>query len=284
MNPRKRRKREFLTLIRREISDISEKYNRRNGSLLAKGLGFSFLFGLIPLLFFATSIGGYLYRLIPESEIKASEFYKLLSFIPQIPRERFLSHIQLTSDNWGALGFIGIVFLIVVAVGLFDSLERAFATMLSAPRRKFHTGRLISLALMVGVVLFFFCSALFSTAAHYLYKVIALPKLSIGLIFWGGKFLSFIIFAFVLLGLYYLFARRRLRFWRTLGIAFVASGVWEIISLLGSFFIRYAGHRVIIYGALAWVTILLIYMRLLAELLLVSSLFVSRASPPEETA
>ena len=156
--------------------------------------------------------------------------------------------------------------------------------MLSAPRRKFHMGRLISLALMFGVIVFFFGAAMLSTVADYLYKTIQLPTMSPQVIFWGGKGVAVFILAFVLLGLYYLFARRKLRFWRTILVAFGTALVWQVIAFAGSLFIRYAGHRVIVYGALAWVTIFLIYLRLLAELLLISSLVVSRASPPEEAA
>ncbi|MBD3284811.1 hypothetical protein GF359_00535 [candidate division WOR-3 bacterium] len=285
MSPKRGRKKTFFARLGTEIRDLLDKYNRRNGSLLAKGLGFSFLFGLIPLLFFAASVGGYLYRLIPESELKASRFNEFLNFIPSQAREVFLSHIQASSDNWGAVGGLGILILIIVSVALFDSLERSFATMLSAPRRKFHLGRLISLALMFGVIVFFFGAAILSTVANYLYGIIELPDLPPRLIFWGGKGLAAVILAFVLLGLYYLFARRRLRFWRTLIVAFCTALFWQVIVFAGSLLIRYAGHRVIVYGALAWVTIFLIYLRLLAELLLISSLVVSRASPQKgETA
>jgi len=151
--------------------------------------------------------------------------------------------------------------------------------MLSAPRRKFHFGRLISLSLMVGTVILFFGAAALSTTASYFRSA---WRLSPALVYWGGKVLSGLLFALMLLGLYYLFARRRLRFWPTFGIALLASFLWQLVGVLGSSVIRYAGRRVIVYGALAWVTVFLIYLRVLAELLLFSSLLVSRASPPLE--
>jgi membrane protein len=274
---RRGRKRTFFARLGRGLGDLLAKYNRRNGSLLAKGLGFSFLFGLIPLLFLSVSLAGYLYRVAPGLQQFITE--EFLAFIPTQARSVLLSHITTASGNWGAIGILGILILLGISVALFDSIERALATMLSAPRRKFHLGRLISLALMVGAVLCFFGAAALSTTATYFRSAISLSP---ALVYWGGKVLSGLMFAFILLGLYYLFARRRLRFWPTFGIALGASLAWQIIVSLGSGLIRYAGRRVIVFGALAWVTVFLIYLRVLAELLLFSSLLVSRASPPQE--
>ncbi len=274
---KKGRKRTFFASLGRGLGDLLAKYNRRNGPLLAKGLGFSFLFGLIPLLFLSVSLAGYLYRVAPNLQRFITE--EFLVFIPSQARAVLLSHITTAAGNWSAIGILGILILLGVSMALFDSIERALATMLSAPRRKFHLGRLISLALMVGAVLCFFGAAALSTTATYFRNA---WSLSPALVYWGGKVLSGLMFAFILLGLYYLFARRRLRFWPTFGIALGASLAWQIIVSLGSGLIRYAGRRVIVFGALAWVTVFLIYLRVLAELLLFSSLLVSRASPPSE--
>lgn len=254
-------------------------YNRRNGPLLAKGLGFSFLFGLLPLLFLTVSAAGYIYRVAPG--MQEFIYHEFLDFLPPDARSVMLSHITRAAGDWGAVGIVGILILFGVSIALFDSIERAMATMLSAPRRKFHMGRLISLALMVGAVLMFFGVSALSTTAHYFKKSLALSP---AMVYWGGKLLAGLLMALILLGLYYIFARRRLRFWPTLGVALIASFVWQLIGVLGSSVIRYAGQRVVIYGVLAWVTVILIYMRVLAELLLISSLLVSRASPPREPA
>jgi membrane protein len=275
---RRGKRRSFFDRLGREVGDILDKYNRRNGSLIAKGLGFSFLMGLIPLLFLTVSLAGYLYRVLPGIQRFVTE--EFLEFIPATARQVFLSHLTTAVDNWGAIGILGIIILLGIALTLFDSIERAFATMLSAPRRKFHFGRLISLALMAGAVLLFFGAAALSTTASYFRNAWSLSPV---LVYWGGKVISGLMIALILLGLYYLFARRRLRFWPTFGIALLTSLLWQLIGVAGSAVIRYAGRRVIVWGALAWATIFLIYMRLLAELILFSSLLVSRASPPQET-
>ncbi|NLI97364.1 YihY/virulence factor BrkB family protein [bacterium] len=275
----RRAKSGIFSKLGREFGDIMNKYNRRNGPLLAKGLGFSFLFGLLPLLFLAVSVAAYSYRFRPNVQSFIAENF--LDFLPPDAQGFFFSHLTKAAGNWGAIGIAGIILLLTVSIALFDSLERAFATMLSAPRRKFHTGRLISLALMVSGVLLFFVAVSFSTIASYFRHSF---KLSPALVYWGGKAIGGFFFTLVLLGLFYLFARRRLRFWPTLLIAFISSVVWQLIGVVGSAFIQFAGSRVLIYGALAWVTLVLVYMRVLAEILLFSSLLVSRATPPEEEA
>ncbi len=274
---KKGKKRTFLGRLRYELSDLLAKYNRRNGPLLAKGLGFSFLFGLIPILFLSVSLAGYLYRVAPSMQRFITEDF--LGFLPAQAMEAFLCHITTASSNWGAIGIVGIVILIGISIALFDSIERTMATMLSAPRRKFHFGRLISFALMIGTLLLFFGTAVLSTTATYLRSAVNLPPM---LVYWGGKLTSWAIFALMLLGFYYLFARRKLRFWPTVGIALLASFVWQLVGILGSLVIRYAGRRLIVYGALAWITVFLIYLRILAELVIFSSLLVSKASPAME--
>jgi membrane protein len=274
---RRGRKRTPLGRLGKELSDLLNKYNRRKGSLIAKGLGFSFLFGLIPLLFIAVSLAGYLYKVAPGLQRFITQDF--MAFFPVEVQSILLSHITTASGNWGAIGIIGLLILLGISMALFDSIERAVATMLSAPRRKFHFGRLISLALMAGTVLMFFGAATLSTTASYFRNALALSP---NMVYWGGKIISGLMIAFMLLGLYYLFARRRLKFWPTFGIALFTSLLWQLLGVAGSSLIRYAGRRVIVYGALAWVTVFLIYMRMLAELILFSSLLVSRASPPSE--
>lgn len=282
MRRKKGRKASFFTRIGREIGELLAKYNRRNGSLLAKGLGFSFIMGLIPMLFLTVALAGYTYKLAPQwrgvvGSISTAISNELLTFFPEGAGRDLLSHVETAAQNWGAIGILGVIIMIGIALALFDSIERSFATMLSAPRRKFHFGRLISLALMMGMLVLFFAASILSTMASYFSRAFAISNT---LVYWGGKVLSWLIFSFILLGLYYLFARRRLRFWPTILIALIASLLWQLLGIAGSSLIRYAGRRVIVYGALAWVTVFLIYMRILAELLLFSSLLVSRASPP----
>jgi len=273
---RSRRKKGLLTGFKREFADVVNKYNRRNGPLLAKGLGFSFLFGLIPMLFLSVSLTAYLYKVTPGLQRFIMEDF--LAFIPFGTRQNLVSHVLNASNSWETIGIMGILILLVVAMTLFDSIERTMATMLDAPRRKFHFARLISLALMVGAVLVFFGAAILSTVTTYFRSAF---NISQGLVSWGGKLMSWLMFGLVLLGFFYLFARRRLKFWPTLGIALITSLLWQLVIFAGSSLIKYAGRKVIIYGALAWVTAILLYLRILAELVIFSSLFVSRASPSD---
>jgi uncharacterized BrkB/YihY/UPF0761 family membrane protein len=82
--------------------------------------------------------------------------------------------------------------------------------------------------------------------------------------------------------LYRLFARRKLRFWRTAVLAGIAAFCWQLIGTVGAAFIRLAGHRFLIYGAIAWAVMIMIYVRVLGEIIVFSSMAVSELNPPEQ--
>ena len=70
------------------------------------------------------------------------------------------------------------------------------------------------------------------------------------------------------------FARRKLRIMPLAAISLTGGVVWHAVGYVGSIIIRMAGRRFIIYGAMAGAVIFLIFMRILAEIIVVSSLLV----------
>lgn len=254
------------------------KYNYKNGSLLAKGLGFSLVFGSLPLLFLGLSLSAYIYNVTPDLQSFISR--NILDFLPLEMRSTLLSQIMRLTRRWGSLGLMTLLAFIVTSITVFDSLEGAMSAMLSGSRRKFHYGRLISLALMLGVLLLFYLSSALSLTAQYFRQSRSFPP---WLVYWGGKLASGLIIALVLLGLYHLFARRTLRFRPTLAIACLSALVWQLIVVIGAKIVRYAGTRFLVYGVIAWAVIFLLFMRLLAELIVISSLLVDHFSPPDKS-
>jgi len=254
--------------------DLPAKYYKRNGPLLAKGLAFSLVLGTMPIFFLTLTISAYIYKVSPGLQELVTG--QLLDFLPANLSTLLLTQIHRLASRAGSLGLITIVVFMVTSVALFDSLEGAMSAMLSSKRRKFHHARLISLSLMSGVVIIYYLTVALSAAAHYFKNFLSLPP---QLFYWGSKFASGLFFAFILLGLYYIFSRRRLRFFPTLAIACISSFVWQLIGAAGSRLIQFAGSQLLVYGAITWVIIFLTYMRLLAELLIISSLLVGEFSP-----
>ncbi len=254
--------------------NLTAKYYKRNGPLLAKGLAFSLVLGTMPIFFLTLTISAYIYKVTPGLQELVTG--QLLDFLPANLSTLLLTQIHRLANRAGSLGLITIAIFIVTSVALFDSLEGAMSAMLSSKRRKFHHARLISLSLMSGVVIVYYLTVALSATAHYFKDFLSLPP---QLFYWGSKFTSLLFFAFILLGLYYIFSRRRLRFFPTLAIACISSFIWQLIGAAGSRLIQYAGGQLLVYGAITWMIIFLSYMRLLAELLIISSLLVGEFSP-----
>ncbi len=263
-----------MSSARGQSRDLPAKYYKRNGPLLAKGLAFSLVLGTMPIFFLTLTISAYIYKV--SRGLQELVTGQLFDFLPESLSTLLLTQIHRLASRAGSLGLVTIVVFIVTSVALFDSLEGAMSAMLSSKRRKFHHARLISLSLMSGVVIVYYLTVALSAAAYYFKDFLSLP---LQLFYWASKFTSALFFAFILLGLYYIFSRRRLRFFPTLAIACTSSFVWQLIGAAGSRLIQYAGSQLLVYGAITWLIIFLAYMRLLAELIIISSLLVAEFSP-----
>jgi membrane protein len=265
---------EKMISARGRSRDLPAKYYKRNGPLLAKGLAFSLVLGTMPIFFITLTISAYIYKVSPGLQELVTG--QLLDVLPANLSTLLLTQIHRLASRAGSLGLITIAIFIVTSIALFDSLEGSMSAMLSSKRRKFHHARLISLSLMSGVVIVYYLTVALSATARYFKDFLSLSP---QLFYWGSKFTSGLFFAFILLVLYYLFSRRRLRFFPTLTIACISSFFWQLIGAAGSRLIQYAGGQLLVYGAITWIIIFLTYMRLLAELIIISSLLVGEFSP-----
>lgn len=256
---------------------VLSRYDNHNGPLLAKGLAFSLLIGAVPLLFFVVSLRGYL------GNPKIQEFIatQLLAFLPQNLRFEFLRQITDLSSRWQTLPSVTVVIFVLTSFNLFDNLERVMSTMLAAGRRRFWLGRAISFLLMVGFIVISYAAALVSSVARIAAEyVTSRPTL----LFASAKVVSGLLTAFLLTGLYYLFARRKLRFGPTFAVALVCAVIWNLVGFAGGWVVRRAGARFVIYGAITSGVIVLVFLRLLAEIIVVSSSVVAALSPPAKLA
>lgn len=264
--------------IKRLVLPILANYNALHGPLFAKGLGFSFVFGGVPLLFLALSVGVHFFRVSPGLQTTISEL--LIGFLPEQAKADILEQVLSLTANPGSLGIVVIGVFVVTSFALFDSLERTITTMLNAPRRRFFLGRSISLVLMGTAMVLFYITAGLSTTAHYFSKSMKIPPI---LVYSTAKIGSILLVACVFLFLYRLFARRRLRFGPTLGVAFAGAFVWGVVGMIGAKIVQLAIRRFIIYGALAWAVLFLMYMRILGEIIVFTSILVGRISPTQRS-
>jgi uncharacterized BrkB/YihY/UPF0761 family membrane protein len=256
-------------------SRVLATYNRRHGPLFAKGLGFSFVVGGMSLLFLALCVGAYLFHASPALQKALSE--QLLGFLPPQIGPGPIEGIMDLASRWGSLGIITIAIFVLTSLALFDSLERTMATMLRARRRRFLVGRALSLLLLGATVLLFYATAALSVLGNYFSAAFALPAVSVYL---GAKAAALLLTTGVFYVLYRLFARRRLHFWKTAAVAGIAALCWQLIGTVGAVLIRLAGRRFLIYGAIAWAVMIMVYVRVLGEIVVVSGITACVLNPP----
>ncbi len=259
----------------RFVRGVWRKYRRNNGPLLAKGLAFSFVWGTVPLLFVVFMLR---FVLVTPAVLDVVSD-QLLAFMPEEMRSDLVRQLLgLTIGRTGA-GIVTVVAFIVAAIALFDSLEQAISTMLGSSRRRLHFRKALSIVLTTGVIFLFYLIALAAPAGRFFARFFQLPEL---LFYWITRLTTGSVFALILFGLQRLFARRRLKFRPSIVIALLTSVLWQLVSYAGGAVFQAAGARYLVYGAIAWAIIFLLFMRILAELIVFSSILVAEFSPSEE--
>ena len=243
-------------------------YERRI-PLMSAGLAFYFLLGLIPFLFIMAATAGYFLKNNPGIYNELST--TVIEFFPQGIGDKLLPHIGGAAENWQAFGLLGLAAMFLVAMGLFDALDDGVnAAMGTRKKVGFLTGRVISLAYVVGGILFFSMAA----GASYTLKLFAaLPffQKHPGLVEMPGRYFSVWVFAVFLFALYMTLPVRQPKFLHALIVAVAVTCVWSILQKLGTYITAGITRRQAVYGALAGAAVFLTWMYLLAFVILLGA-------------
>jgi membrane protein len=241
----------------------------RRVPMMAAGLAFYFLLGLIPFLFIVAATAGYFLQNNPGvyNELAGT----VLKFLPPGAGERLLPHIAGAAENWQGFGALGLLTMVIVAMGLFDALDEGINAVMGTKKKVgFLAGRVISLAYMAGAILFFSIAA----GAGYTLKLFAaLPffQQHPALVEVPGRYLSVWVFAIFLLALYMLLPVKTPRFAQAVVMALAVTGAWAVLQRLGTYITAGIAKRQAIYGALAGAAVFLTWMYLLALLILLGA-------------
>jgi membrane protein len=270
----------------RAIQRAWDGFFERRVPMMAAGLAFYFLLGLIPFLFLVTATSGYFLRTNPGliNEINAY----VLEILPPGIGEIILEQIYSAASNWHALGLLGLFSLVLVAMGLFDALDESINAVMGTKKKVgFFTGRIISLAYILGAMLFFSVTAV----AGYAIKLFAaLPffQKNPALIEIVGNYFSVWVFAIMLLALYMTLPVKPPRLFHAVVISLAVTGSWSVLQQLGTLITAGLSRRQAIYGALGGAAVFLTWMYLLSILILLGARILDfwRGSPegaPPET-
>ncbi len=255
------------------LRSVPRIYIRIQGPLLAKGLAFSFLLGLVPLLFFLIS----LQALFGSTDTVAFVQDSLFSFLPAELRGTIVRQVLNTAG--AGVGIVTIAAFVFTSVALFDGLEMALTTVLSSERRKFHVGRLVSVAFL-GLILVLFYAI--SILGGFVTSTVDAAGGNAVLMAIASRVVATLLSAGVVQLVYRVFARRRLRRGVTFLVALATSALWQGVLFVGDALAGVAAGNLLIYGALAFAIILLLYMRVLAELVIIGGIVVGILSPPDD--
>jgi membrane protein len=261
-------KRFFVGVIQAIVRSWHGLFERRI-PMMSAGLAFYFLLGLIPFLFILAATAGYFLKNNPGIQDQLSA--TVVEFFPQGMGDRLLPHIGSTAEGWQGFGALGLLGIVLVAMGLFDALDDGInAAMGTRKKVGFLTGRIISLAYVVGAILFFSVAA---GASYSLKLFAALPVFQQypALVEMPGQYFSMWVFAVFLLALYMTFPVKPPKFLHAVVIALIVTVAWSILQRLGTYITAGITRRQAIYGALAGAAVFLTWMYLLAFLILLGA-------------
>jgi membrane protein len=262
-----------VSIVRTHIKNVLARHMQIHGPLLAKGLSFSALFATIPLLFLLSVAGSV--ALTPEVQQLLEE--QLLWVLPAAAQRSIENSMERLAASPGSLSILTVgVFLWSVHQLFFDihRVVRAAFGMRVSPAR----GRARAVGLSGVFLVMLYGAALIGIASRFLAPYVAAPAWIVQTIAWASATL---IIAAVLLSLIRLASGLPLRLRLSAPPALVGALVWQIGSALAGLVIVGAGRRFIVYGVLASAVLFLILMRLYAEVLLHTALWIHEFDPQE---
>jgi YihY family inner membrane protein len=238
--------------------------------LMAAGLAFHLLLGLIPFVFITAAAAGFVFRNQAVSETNLYD--TLLGLLPPGAGEAVLENISSLVQSWQGFGILGIISLFFVAAGLFESIEWSINGAMGSRRKaSFLRKRLNTLAYVMGAMLFFSVAAVGDYAFQLLLAAPGMSDLAAAVHIPRRAF-SMGAFAVFLLILYLSIPARRPQIWRAVVVALIVACAWAILQKLGATVTVYISRRHAVYGALAGGALFLTWMYLLATFILAGAL------------
>ena len=261
---------QILLTIGRVIHEIRVLFGQRMVPLMAAGLAFHLLLGLIPFVFITAALAGFVFKNQPVSETNLYD--TLLGLLPPGAGEAVLDNISSLVQSWQGFGILGLISLFFVAAGLFESIEWSINGAMGSRRKaSFLRKRLNTITYVMGAMLFFSVAAVGDYAFQLLVAAPGLSELA-STFHIPRRAFSMGAFAVFLLILYLSIPARRPQIWRAVIVALIVACAWAILQKLGATVTVYISQRHAVYGALAGGALFLTWMYLLATFILVGAL------------
>lgn len=248
------------------IKRVFAHYIEIHGPLLAKGLSFSALFASIPLLFLLTLAGS----LTLTTEVRGILEAQLLAGLSTTYRESIVGSIERFASRPGSLSVLTIAVFLFSVHNLFFDVHRVVRAALTLPVSPAR-GRLRAVAVNAVFLLIIYSTAVGTLAAQIAGRYLPLPALPVELL---ARVAATVLLAATLWALVRLAGGVPIRFRVGVPVFLIAGVLWQGASFLSGSIIRGAGRRLVVYGVLASAVLFLVLMRVFAEVILHSALWV----------
>ncbi|SIQ69744.1 Uncharacterized membrane protein, BrkB/YihY/UPF0761 family (not an RNase) [Alkalispirochaeta americana] len=256
------------------LRKIYHRYKEIHGPLLAKGLSFSALFAVVPLLFLLTLAGSF--ALTPK--VQALVEQEILYVLPVGAQRSIMLGLERYASAPGSLSIITLgVFLYTVHTLFFD-IHRVIRAAFGIPLGR-GTGRLRALALNGVFLLLIYVSALITLAVALAGSYLPGPSWLLALV---ARFSALAIQTIVIWSMIRLSSGVPLKLVRSLPPALLAAGAWQGASWIMAEVVLSTGRRVLVYGVLASAISLLALTRIYAEILLQAALWTALLNQPQQ--
>jgi len=238
---------------------------------MAESIAFCALLAIIPISMMMVSIAGYF---LGRSVDALTSIIEFATDVLPVGREQFVTNLQSILDQRSSLSIFGIIFLIFIATLLMSSIERALDVVFKAGnRRNFFHSRLLGIALIFWITLLFSLPTMVQILEGLLNRYGFGFPLSW---FMTGKvyFVLVSFLAYVMTVVVVPNCRIFLRYAAVGGFVF-AVGL-GMARFLFQWYLVFAIHRYnLIYGSLAAVVLMIVWIYYLAVVMLLSAEIVS---------
>lgn len=260
--------------VYKEFNDILRIYFRKNGTVLAKGIAYSFLITSIPLLFIALYICSLFFN--DTTEIQNLITSKLSEIIPAQLAELIINQVSqiAISKSWLKIGIVGFIGLFLVPRQLFASLDNSLRAVMDSPK-----GRPLLVRQLLYFVLVIFAASLFFFASYFhliIKTVLSFIDLPLFMIILGSKTLSTIFISAALMVIYRVCYHSSLNKKILIIVSTAIALLWQLINFAGASIITISGKNEFVYGLLAGGVVFLFWAYIFAVLLLIGGVIIAR--------
>ena len=260
----------FFSFIGRVINN----YTKRGGFLIARGMSFSFLISIVPMVFLAISLSSLFYQIYPG--IEKAIYMKVLSILPAEISNEIIKNIKAITSSWQGYTIFTVIYLLITGYGFFG----ATASGIGSVTQNFHRSKTflkVNFFIILSFIIFFLLLIISTFIDFLVLKIFNIISWIPNKSQWANiiiKFATLILITLALIFFYWAFLEKK----RFKHVIFISTGIgviWAIFSRLSSYFVGMFSGRKAIYGAFFSSVIFLMWVEIFINILLLGGLIIT---------